>query len=153
MTIRLASRRACFALFVLTIAAAGCGSSGSPLPTATPRATAAPPLRANTASLAVARRFLRAFIDGKRHIMLSLMTRRLRRRNRTQFVSQMLNVSGTPASFAVVRAHTFQTKSGRWTRAEVRIELDHGAALDRFGLVRTPAGWRVNTIKVIGAVG
>jgi hypothetical protein len=153
MTARLSRRRMCLGLLALSCAVAGCGTSASPLPTATARPTAVPRLRANPASLAVARRFLRAFIDGKRKVMLSLMTRRLRRQNRAQFISQMLDVSGTPGSFTIVRAHTFQPKAGPWTRAVVRIELDHGAALDRLGLVRTSAGWRVNTIKAIGAVG
>jgi hypothetical protein len=135
------------------VALVACGSSPSPRPTATPQPTSAPPLRANRGSLAVIRRFLRAFIAGKPAAMTDLMTQRLRRRNRTQYVSEMLNVSGNPAGFKIVHAHTFHAKTGPWTRAVVRIELDHGAAIDRLGVVKTRAGWKLNTIKAIGAVG
>jgi hypothetical protein len=133
---------------------AGCGGSSIAVSTATPRptGTAVATTGANPASVAVARRFIRAFLAGNTETMLQLMTLKLLARNRHEFVSQMLGVNGTPGGFTVVRSHTFHTASGPWTRVVVRFNLDHGASVARIGLIKTAGGWRVNTIRHVGSV-
>jgi hypothetical protein len=133
------------ALFCLSMLS-GCGSSAAPAPTATvpPVPTASP-----TASQPrlTARRFLVAYMRGRRNTMISLMTPGLLRRNQHQFVSQMLGVDSPPGSFHVLRSRQFRSSTGRWTRVVVRLQLDHGNSLDWLGVVKTKAGWRISSIR------
>lgn len=146
-------------LVLLTVAAAaiflaGCGSSSSPSPTATPRPTrtTVPARVRSAAGVPTARRFLQAFLKGDAREMIALMSPKLLARNQHQFVSQMLGVNGTPGGFTILRAHTFRTRTGQWTRVVARFELDHGATVDRLGLVKIQGSWRVNSIRHVGSV-
>jgi hypothetical protein len=130
----------------IALSLAACGSSAAPRPTPTATRTAHPPAR-NLASRHVAHRFLKAFMEGKRHVMISLMTPALLSRNRHQFVSQMLGVDGPPGSFSIRRVHAFHTTRGKWIRVVARLQLDHGTSLDWLGVVKTHAGWRINSIR------
>jgi hypothetical protein len=145
--------------FLLSVSAAllflaGCGGSSTPSPTSTPKPTntAVSTVVQTVAGLPTARRFLRAFVNGNARVMIALMSPKLLARNRHQFVSQMLGVNGTPGGFTILRAHTFRTRTGRWTRVVARFELDHGATVDRLGLVRRGGVWRVNSIRHVGSV-
>jgi hypothetical protein len=101
--------------------------------------------------MAAARAFLHAFQRGDRTTMVRLMTRHLRARNRHEYVAEMLGVENAPTRIEILRVHHYRAHWGAWARVVIRLALDHGTVTDRLGLIRTPAGYRVNTITYLSA--
>lgn len=131
-------------LTLLVLLLASCGSNAQPVPTHTvPTATVIP---IDRAAVQTGRRFLRAFQTGDKRTELSLMTSRVRQRDRQETVADMLGVQTRPQRVDVLRAHTFQARYGLWTRVVVRLQFDHGMVVDRLGVVRTSRGYRISSV-------
>ncbi|GAC1514847.1 MAG: hypothetical protein NVS2B16_22190 [Chloroflexota bacterium] len=131
---------------ILAMGAFGCGDSQSSphaTPTTTILKTSGPAL--DRQAVRVAGQFLNAF----KSVMIRLMTPRLRQRNRSEYVQHMLGVQSTPARVDILRARTFHSRNGMWTRIVARLEFDHGASTDVLGIVRTGAGYRVAGIRAL----
>lgn len=141
-------------LLVMALAVSACGqSSAPPTPTPRPRVVTLKTVPLDRRAVAAARAFLRAFKRGDKSTMLRLMSPRLLRRNRHQYVAQMLGAQNAPIGVAIDGAHTYRAKRGTWTRILARLNFDHGVITDRLAIVRTPAGYRVDSIRFVRASG
>ena len=138
---------ALFALLALVLAACG-GSSAKPTPTSAPKTgtVAARPIPTDRQAVATALQFLRAFKRRDNATLLRLESPALFQRNQHEFIAQMLGVQNQPRQVGVVRAHTYRSRAGRWTRVVARLTFKRGRVVDALAVIRTRAGYRINTI-------
>lgn len=135
-------------VLLATVLLSACGGSSvtggaTPQPTHVRHHKAA---GADTSAIAVARRFLTAFERGNRAVELSLMSKGLLARNVSVPVAAMLGVQTVPSRIDILRARTFRSRHGHWTRVIARLDFDHGTVIDRLAVIHTAGGYRVSRI-------